>query len=160
MGTSWIHLTPATYPRFTISAAFVCWLPPAWSTYNHQGCKSLWLTGIWTTPREETDIIDFLMRSACTLLRLSLFRFGATLGLLQVIPALTELTIECGSREVFLNLTAISLGDSPSFLLASTAEMVSARFHEANGCRQLQFFGIIMDAHNAQSNRRSCTPTL
>jgi hypothetical protein len=120
---------------------------------------------------EETDIIDFLMRSACTLLRLSLFKFEATLALLQVIPALTELTIECGRREVLMsliqnmlpvaggpqilpNLTAISLGGFPSFLLAPAVEMVSARFQKANGCSQLRFFGTIMDASNARSNRR------
>ncbi|KAF8142239.1 hypothetical protein K438DRAFT_1995223 [Mycena galopus ATCC 62051] len=125
-------------------------------------------------PVEEKEIIKFLGRSSCQLLRLSIFDCGAALtsALLKAVPTLTELTIECTNKDVrtslvndlipgvkgtndpvvLPNLTAISLGERYNF--ADALKMVSLRFHKRDEYQQLRFFGMFVDASRARHSTK------
>ncbi|KAK7053603.1 hypothetical protein R3P38DRAFT_2851185, partial [Favolaschia claudopus] len=127
--------------------------------------------GCHTSGGDPNLIIDFLARSSCTLLRLSLLRCTPNFPLFQAVPSLIELTLQCDPKYItpflpyffpaaaadeqaddtpplFPNLTALSVEWLGTSALASAVEMLSARFHMSHtspGYRKLEFFGLLID---------------
>ncbi|KAK7001702.1 hypothetical protein R3P38DRAFT_3610968 [Favolaschia claudopus] len=119
--------------------------------------------------REQTTyIVDFLARSSCTLLRLSLFELEPALDLFSGLRALTELTVVRASEyythsviehllgdtnsvlstPVLPNLAALSVDHLRSWSLASATRLISARSDNNAETQPIVFLGMFLDTHD------------
>ncbi|KAJ6505672.1 hypothetical protein C8R47DRAFT_1102176 [Mycena vitilis] len=118
---------------------------------------------------EAAHIVNFLRRTPCTLLRLTLHKIIPTLEVFQAAPSLSELTVLGRNTEsmttlvqilspadhtppVLPNLTAISLilGPAGDLPIGFVIQMIADRFNGAHGHKRLQFFGMIDTAKVAR----------
>ncbi|KAK7053624.1 hypothetical protein R3P38DRAFT_2851309 [Favolaschia claudopus] len=132
-------------------------------------------------PREDdlsgltADFVDFVTRSSCTLLRLSLFETHLYHTIFQAVPALIELTVvhdyspptdklvqhllkgsEGGPNgpPILPHLEALSIRAVASRSLPSVAELLSTRVRHTREYQQLRFCGMFLDIHRNKSEKR------
>ncbi|KAK7053631.1 hypothetical protein R3P38DRAFT_2851335 [Favolaschia claudopus] len=128
----------------------------------------------WSLHGLTNDVVNFITRSACTLLRLSLFEISTDYTIFQAVPALTELTVidnhspsidplvqhllkgseGTNGLPILPHLEALSMRAVLSKFLPSVVELLSTRFHDAREYQQLRFCGMFLDIHRSKTETK------